>query len=325
MSSRSSSPLREPRRSRVVPFAALVGVVVALLARAGAARRTRRRPPAARRDHGCRRRRHPHDGRGRRDRRQRRVVGRRRRRRAGALRPRQRARRRGGTHDRVRERVTPPTPPTVAATVFAVVPAVERRARPRRAGAARESRSSAPRRRPGGTRTGRVRVRRRAGRAADRAWSSPAWGAQLRSLLGTAQGSQVAVAVDDDALGAARAEQARRSLRAAGFTVAAPVTLPAPPAPLPDLAPVATTLHRATPAVVLLLTSPLTTAGLAQQLARLGFTGTVATSDAFYQPTTPAVGERPHRARAVRAVRAGDRGQPAAGRRRRVVRRRAPR
>ena len=32
---------------------------------------------------------------------------------------------------------------------------------------------------------------------------SPAWGAQLRSLLGTAQGSHVTVAVDDDALGTA--------------------------------------------------------------------------------------------------------------------------
>src|SRR5207249_9902719 len=63
---------------------------------------------------------------------------------------------------------------------------------------------------------------------------SPAWGTSLRSLLGTAQGSQVALAVDADALGEAHAEQERRSLRAAGFTVAAPVTLPAPPAPLPD-------------------------------------------------------------------------------------------
>ncbi len=33
---------------------------------------------------------------------------------------------------------------------------------------------------------------------------SPAWGAQLRSLLGTAQGSQVTLAVDDSELGAAR-------------------------------------------------------------------------------------------------------------------------
>ena len=39
---------------------------------------------------------------------------------------------------------------------------------------------------------------------------SPAWGASLRSLLGTAQGSQVTLAVDDSELGAAREAQARR-------------------------------------------------------------------------------------------------------------------
>ncbi len=118
---------------------------------------------------------------------------------------------------------------------------------------------------------------------------SPAWGAQLRSLLGTAQGSQVALAVDADALGTARAEQARRSLRAAGFTVAAPVTLPVPPAPPPDLAPVATSLTAGSPAAVLLLTSPATTIAVARQLTVQGFTGTVATSEAFYQPAAPAV------------------------------------
>jgi hypothetical protein len=58
---------------------------------------------------------------------------------------------------------------------------------------------------------------------------------------------------------------------------------------LPDLAPVATSLSTGTPAVVLLLTSPATTTALAQQLTRLGFTGTVATADAFYQPTAPAI------------------------------------
>ncbi len=117
---------------------------------------------------------------------------------------------------------------------------------------------------------------------------SPAWGAQLRSLLGTAQGSQVKLVVDADELGAARAEQARRSLRAAGFRVAAPVALPPPPAPPPDLAALATTLTTGSPAAVLLLASPATTAALARQLTLLGFTGTVATSDAFYQPTAPA-------------------------------------
>jgi branched-chain amino acid transport system substrate-binding protein len=76
-------------------------------------------------------------------------------------------------------------------------------------------------------------------------------------------------------------------LRAAGFTVAAPVDLPAPPAPLPDLAPVATTLATGSPAAVVLLTSTGATTGLAHQLTLQGFTGAVATSDAFYQPTAP--------------------------------------
>jgi len=118
---------------------------------------------------------------------------------------------------------------------------------------------------------------------------SPAWGAQLRSLLGTAQGAAVTVVVDDNVLGAARAEQARLSLRAARFVVAAPVVLPAPPTPLPDLAPVATSITTAAPAAVLLLTSSATTSALAAQLTGLGFTGTVGVSDAFYLPTVPGI------------------------------------
>jgi hypothetical protein len=118
---------------------------------------------------------------------------------------------------------------------------------------------------------------------------SPAWGTTLRSLLGAAQGSQVSLAVDDGGLGAARAAQARASLRASGFRVATPVTVPAPPAPLPDLAPVATTLATGAPAVVLLLASPAATTGLAQQLAQQGFTGTVAVDASWYQPTAPAI------------------------------------
>ncbi len=116
---------------------------------------------------------------------------------------------------------------------------------------------------------------------------SPTLGTSLRSLLGTAQGSQVALAVDDGELGAARAEQARVALRAAGFRVSPPVTVPAPPAPLPDLAPVAGALANGSPAVALLLTSPAATGGLARQLAQLGFTGTVATDASMYQPTAP--------------------------------------
>jgi len=118
---------------------------------------------------------------------------------------------------------------------------------------------------------------------------SPAWGARLRSLLGTAQGSIVNLAVDDGELGAARAAQADASLRAAGFRVASTITVAAPPAPLPDLTPIAGQLATGAPAVVLLLTSPATTSGLAQLLAEVGFTGTVAADASMYQPTAPAV------------------------------------
>ncbi len=118
---------------------------------------------------------------------------------------------------------------------------------------------------------------------------SPAWGARLRSLLGTAQGSTVTLAVDDGDLGAARAAQADASLRAAGFRVGATVTVPAPPAPLPDLAPLAGQLATGAPAVVLLLTSAAATSGMARVLAAIGFTGTVAADASMYQPTTPAV------------------------------------
>jgi hypothetical protein len=118
---------------------------------------------------------------------------------------------------------------------------------------------------------------------------SPAWGARLRSLLGTAQGSQVTLAVDDSELGAAREAQARASLRAAGFSIATAVTVPPPPAPLPDLTPVAGTLATGAPAAVVLLTSPAATSGIARLLAQVGFTGTVATDASMYQPSTPAV------------------------------------
>ena len=119
--------------------------------------------------------------------------------------------------------------------------------------------------------------------------ASPAWGMQLRSLLGTAQGSGVTIAVDDDELGTARAEQARLSLRAAGFVVAAPVALPTPPAAATDLAPIAASLTTGAPAAILLLTSSATTSAIARQLTVLGFTGTVAVSEALYLPALPAI------------------------------------
>ena len=119
----------------------------------------------------------------------------------------------------------------------------------------------------------------------------PSWGRQLRALLGFAQGSRVALVVDGDALGAARAEQARLSLRRAGFRPVAAVAVAVPPAPLPDLAPIAATVAAGAPAAVLLLASPAVTVALARQLTVLGFTGTVATSEAHYQPTAPALAE----------------------------------
>src|SRR5215213_1802404 len=116
---------------------------------------------------------------------------------------------------------------------------------------------------------------------------SPAWGQRLRALLGTAQGSQVTLAVDDSELGRAQAAQAVASLRAAGFRVAPPAMVPAPPAPLPDLTPIAGALVTGAPAVVLLLTSPSATTGIAQLAAQIGFTGTVATDASMYQPASP--------------------------------------
>ncbi len=119
--------------------------------------------------------------------------------------------------------------------------------------------------------------------------ASPAWGAQLRALLGGAQGSDARIVVDDSEVGAATAEQTRLSLRAAGFTVAPAVTLPAPPAPQPDLAPIVAQLTSGAPSVVLVLTTPATTTALTRQLTVAGFTGTVAAPSAFYQPALPVV------------------------------------
>ena len=119
---------------------------------------------------------------------------------------------------------------------------------------------------------------------------SPAWGVQLRALLGHAQGERVVVVVDDDPLGAARADQTRTSLRSAKFKVAAPIRIAVPPAPAPDLASMATAAMTGGPAAVLLMAAPSTSAALARQLDVLGYTGTVATTEDFYQPTAPTFG-----------------------------------
>ena len=119
--------------------------------------------------------------------------------------------------------------------------------------------------------------------------ASPAWGLLLRDMLGSAAGKTAIVAVDNSALGTARADQSRASLRAAGFTVLDPVVIAsAAPAPVPDLSPFATALVAAKPDVALLLTPPAIAAGLAAKLAALGYTGTVG-SDTLYDPATPSI------------------------------------
>ena len=185
---------------------------------------------------------------------------------------------------------TPPTPRAAAATVFAVVPAVERHPRHRHAGAGVGCRSWARRRRPHGTATGSASGSSGAQAPLQTKVVSPAWGARLRSLLGTAQGSMVNLAVDDGELGAARAAQADASLRAAGFRVAAPVTVPGAAGPAagsraargPARGRFARGRRCCSP-------RPRPPARLAQLLAALGFTGTVAADVSMYQPTTPAV------------------------------------
>lgn len=119
--------------------------------------------------------------------------------------------------------------------------------------------------------------------------ASPAWGLLIRGLLGTSTGKTAIIAVDTSALGAARAQQGRASLQAAGFTVLDPVVVnAAPPAAVPDVSASAASLIAAKPEVALLLTPPAIAAALAAKLAALGYTGTVGT-DALYDPATPSV------------------------------------
>ena len=111
----------------------------------------------------------------------------------------------------------------------------------------------------------------------------------LRDMMGSAVGKTAIIAVDNSALGTARAEQGRASMRAAGFTVLDAVVIAAtPPAPIPDLSPYATALIAAKPDVALLLTPPAVAAGLAAKLAALGYTGTVG-SDSLYDPAVPSI------------------------------------
>ncbi len=119
---------------------------------------------------------------------------------------------------------------------------------------------------------------------------NPVWGLQLRALLGGSKGKVVVVVTDTDPLGAIRAAETSTALRKAGFRVAAPVTLPVPPI---DAAATARSLVvgiAPPPAAVLLLTTSATAFAIAQQLAALGYTGTVGAGDSLYAPSAPAFG-----------------------------------
>jgi hypothetical protein len=117
---------------------------------------------------------------------------------------------------------------------------------------------------------------------------SPAWGVQLRALLGGSRRKSVVVVTDGDALGAVRAAETNAALRSAGFRVSPAVALPSPV----DAAATARALVAPVPppAAVLLLATDATSLGIAQQLAALGYTGTVGVGDTFYVPVAPAFG-----------------------------------
>jgi hypothetical protein len=114
--------------------------------------------------------------------------------------------------------------------------------------------------------------------------ASPAWGRTLRTLLGTTSGKTAIVAVDATPLGASLAAQAGASLRATGFRVLDPVTVPAGA----DPGVTAATLTATRPDVVLVLTAPATAASLAARIGALGFTGTIG-SAGLYDPANPAI------------------------------------
>jgi hypothetical protein len=114
--------------------------------------------------------------------------------------------------------------------------------------------------------------------------ASPAWGGTLRTLLGTTSGKAAIVAVDATPLGASLAAQAGASLRATGFRVLDPVTVPAGA----DAGATATTLTASKPDVILVLTAPSTAASLAARIGALGFTGTIG-SEGLYDPANPAI------------------------------------
>jgi hypothetical protein len=118
---------------------------------------------------------------------------------------------------------------------------------------------------------------------------SPAWGVQLRALLGGSRGKAVAVVTSDDDASVARGADARVSLRAAGFHVSAPLVFP-PPVDAASVARQLTAGIAPPPVAVLLLADPATSRSIAQQLAALAYTGTVGVGEELSTPTTPAAG-----------------------------------
>ncbi len=111
---------------------------------------------------------------------------------------------------------------------------------------------------------------------------SPAWGITLRALLGGSRGRTFAVVTSGDPAGLAAGRTTRASMRAAGFTVPAPLVRTVS-------GPDAATIVAAGPDGVVLLVDALSVASTTAGLAAAGYTGTVATGPAFYRPDAPAV------------------------------------
>jgi hypothetical protein len=107
-------------------------------------------------------------------------------------------------------------------------------------------------------------------------------GVLLRATLG-ATTAPVAVLHDDDAVGAARAAQVRRSLRSAGFRSVELVRVPLAPAPF-DTAALAA---RPATAVNVFLTTPTRTVELVGRLVAATSTATMVVGPEFYSPTAP--------------------------------------
>ena len=119
---------------------------------------------------------------------------------------------------------------------------------------------------------------------------NPAWGVQLRTLLGGSSGKTVFVITDSDPLGPIRVAETTTALRQAGFKVVAPVPLPVPP-----IDPVVTARALVAgivppPSAILLLTTVPTALAIAQQLAVLAYTGTIGVGESLYIPAAPAAG-----------------------------------